>query len=174
MTWAESAAFDSNRSGTKAFDELDEPSEPVVDGVLQDLLVEIGVLMRQHVSHTDNSGPLLRCFSVEEAPAHPVDGVDGNFKAMAHRVTYQGVVQRPAGQVLLEDAQVLACGVEGVGRRCAGPLSQFDRIFEGGRGNVRLEHPSGDDVDGVSQEPLQLDVEAGEIEQVGARGEVDQ
>ncbi len=37
-----------------------------------------------------------------------------------------------------------------------------------------LEHARGDDVDRVAQQPLQLDVETGEIEQIGAGLEVDE
>lgn len=37
-----------------------------------------------------------------------------------------------------------------------------------------LEHSRGDDIDRVAQQRLQLDVECGEIEQVGTRFEVDE
>lgn len=39
---------------------------------------------------------------------------------------------------------------------------------------MRLEHPCGDDVDRSPEQPLQLPIEGGEIEQVGAGLEVDE
>jgi hypothetical protein len=81
------------RGIAEAGDEVNEPLQSIVDGVLQDFLVEVGVLVREHVPHANDLGPVFGCFGLEKVWAHLTDGVDGDFQAMAHSVADQDVVQ---------------------------------------------------------------------------------
>jgi hypothetical protein len=74
-------------------DEQNEPVQTIVDGVLQDFLVEVGALVGEHIPHSDDLGPVLGHLRLEQVLAYPADRVDRDFQAMAHRVADQGVAQ---------------------------------------------------------------------------------
>src|SRR5690606_29829633 len=93
-------------------DEVYQHVEAIVDGVLQDLLVELGVLVREQVPHADDLRPVGRRLSLEMFAAHLADGVYRHLQAVADGIADQGIVQPAARQVLAQHSQVFLCSGE--------------------------------------------------------------
>ena len=75
------------RGAAETVDESNEPVQPVIDGVLQDLLVEVGVSVREHIPHADDLRPVLGCFSLKQVLTYPADGVNGDLPLQPQIVT---------------------------------------------------------------------------------------
>lgn len=104
-----------HRDPAQPVDKVDQTSEAPVDGVLQDFLIQVGVLVREHVSHPHDAGPFLWRFGLQEVWTDLADGVDRHFEAMTHGVANQDVVEGTPGQVLLELPEMFECVVEVLG-----------------------------------------------------------
>jgi DNA-binding NarL/FixJ family response regulator len=97
----------STNSSVEPSDQIPEIAKPIVYRVLQDVWVEVGVLVRQHVSHCDNLWPIVRGFGVQELGTDSADGVDGHLYAMADCISDQNIVEPATPKVVIEYVKVL-------------------------------------------------------------------
>lgn len=93
-------------ASVESSDQVAKITKPVINRALQNGGIQVGVLVRQDVSHCDHLGPIIGSFRAQELRADSADGVDGDFQSMTDCIPYQEIVKAAALQVRIHHSEV--------------------------------------------------------------------